>query len=224
MNQSITRGESAPPMERAEKRQRTDKSDCCPVCLVEFAPVESDATSFPDGKIILPCKHSLHEDCLQQIRENPKCPQLCPLCRDSLPLTAAQRAYNSTVEKHLHLLQHVSECSEECSEESCKSLGWMIKHARTCLGEVDCNMCTDLFCLISIHSRRCCNEMCRVPLCSFFAVQSHLIPIIAVRLAKDALEHEEDFGQSVDRGEDFMSFVRRPFTPPSSGRVVQEDP
>jgi hypothetical protein len=39
------------------------------------------------------------------------------------------------------------------------------------------------------------------------------MPILAVRLAKEGLENDEDFAQAVDRAEDFISFARRPSAP-----------
>ena len=214
MHRRTTRKRGSAPAEQTDKRQRVEENDCCPVCLVEFAPAEPVSKTFSDGKIILPCKHPLHEDCLQEIRRKPSCPQLCPVCRDPLPISAAQRAKNAAVEKHLNLLRHVSECSDDaCSTDQCTMLGMMIQHARTCLGTVDCSVCDDTFSLIALHASRCSVDTCSVPLCNFFAAQAHLMPILAVRLAKEALEHEEDFDQSVDRAADFISFARRPSAP-----------
>jgi hypothetical protein len=213
MNRRTTRKRGSAPAEQGDKRQRVEENDRCPVCLVEFAPAEPGSKSFSDGKIILPCKHPLHGDCLEEIRRKPSCPQLCPLCRDPLPITAAQRCKNLAIERHLNLLHHVSECLEGCTEERCKMLGAMIQHARTCLGTVGCSECADTFSLIALHSSRCSSDTCRVPLCSFFSVQSHLMPILAVRLAKEGLENDEDFAQAVDRAEDFISFARRPSAP-----------
>jgi len=214
MNRRSMRKRPSAPSEATEKTQRVEENDCCPVCLVEFATVEPGSKTFSDGKILLPCKHPLHEDCLQEIRRKPSCPQLCPVCRDPLPISAAQRAKNAAVEKHLNLLRHVSECTEEaCSRDQCKMLAMMIQHARTCLGTVDCSVCADTFSLIALHSGRCSVDTCSVPLCSFFLAQAHLMPIVAVRLAKEALEHEEDFDQVVDRAADFISFARRASAP-----------
>ena len=61
-------------------KSQCSHQNCCENCVICMNDIKSD-----ENTCTLPCKHSFHESCLQQYRENTIVP-VCPLCRSKLPL------------------------------------------------------------------------------------------------------------------------------------------
>ena len=117
----------------------------------------------------LDCKHRFHEDCVQQI-ERSALPQCCSLCRHPFAVTAESTRKRS-IDLHIRLLVHASECTNvACEARTCGLMKGIIDHNRACTvrgSGAECNLCRKFLSLAVLHSFQSeFGQVCPVPHCA----------------------------------------------------------
>jgi E1A/CREB-binding protein len=100
-----------------------------------------------------------------------------------MPVTGSQQVKTLTEEQrrerqrsiqvHLQLLQHSSQC-EGCKSRNCQKMKEFIKHGRTCPDGIKkgCHNCKRIYNLLQLHARGCRNDNCVVFKCN--EIRAHL--------------------------------------------------
>jgi hypothetical protein len=147
-----------------EKIEEETPEDCA-ICLEPMDGAREINT--------LRCKHKFHDDCVQQIIMS-KLPQCCSLCRDPFVQGLDMDSRKRSIDLHIRLLEHVSECnSTDCPARTCGLMKGIVDHNRTCSlrspsGDA-CSLCRRFVSLVVLHSVHCrpaaLGQPCPVPHC-----------------------------------------------------------
>jgi hypothetical protein len=82
------------------------------------------------------------------------------------------KKHSDAIEMHLNLLVHVSKCSlgDNCETRHCSRMKDTMLHIKWCniKAENNCIICKRIAKIMPIHAKRCNDDKCMVPKCSFF--------------------------------------------------------